>query len=175
MTPPSTPSARRPRPGPGRSATSPARPGAVPPTLPSAPGPDAGPPRLPSGAVDRRGAVTVGGETIRVPGFAAFFHRHPRATQRGGLGAVAAGIVLFVVAGVTTPLAVANTGSAHRTTAHRASTSAVHLYREALPPKVARRAGDDAHPRTGTCEHQGAGRARRDQRARRATAFRRSP
>jgi membrane-bound lytic murein transglycosylase B len=83
--------------------------------------------------------VVVGGDTIRVPGFAALFHRHPKLTQRGGLGAVASGILLFVVAGVTTPLAVANTGAPHALEPRSSATTAAapSLYREALPPKVA--------------------------------------
>jgi len=62
--------------------------------------------------------VLLGDEAIRVPGFAAFFHRHPRLTQRGGVAAVASGILLFVVAGLTTPIAGANApqARAHRST-----------------------------------------------------------
>src|SRR3954451_13029522 len=77
---PSTPP-RRPRPGPGRRAT-------------------AGP---------RHGVVVPREHTIHAPGVAAYLRRHPRLAQRGGVAAVAGGIVLFLLAGVTTPLAGANT------------------------------------------------------------------
>jgi membrane-bound lytic murein transglycosylase B len=49
--------------------------------------------------------VVVDGEVIRVPGLAAFLRRNPKLTQRGAAGAIAAGVALFVVASVTTPLA----------------------------------------------------------------------
>jgi hypothetical protein len=47
-----------------------------------------------------RGVVVLGDETIRVPGLAAYLRRHPKLTQRGGVAAIASGILLFVVAGV---------------------------------------------------------------------------
>jgi len=90
---------RRPRPGPGRRPVT-----TVPTTVPAA----EVAPALPAAPLARRGVVLVGDEAIRVPGFAAFFHRHPRLTQRGGVGAVASGILLFVIAGLTTPVAGAN-------------------------------------------------------------------
>ena len=82
--------------------------------------PDAAP-VLPA-AAPRRRVVLLDDEAIRVPGFAAFFHRHPRLTQRGGVAAVASGI-LFVVAGLTTPIAGANApqAGAPRTTAPAAA------------------------------------------------------
>jgi membrane-bound lytic murein transglycosylase B len=93
---------RRPRPGPGSRPAAPS----------AAPAPDA-PPVLPSSAPSHRGVVVLADETIRVPGLAAYFRRHPRLVQRGGVAAVAGGILLFVVAGATTPLAGANTSAPH--------------------------------------------------------------
>src|SRR4051812_38850213 len=119
---------RRPRPGPGRPAAAAA---ATPPTA-SAPPADT-PPVLPAPSLARRGVVVLEGETIRLPGLAAYFRRHPRLTQRGGIAAVAGGILLFVVAGATTPLAGANTA------APRATSSGARLapaYAD-TPPAVA--------------------------------------
>jgi len=91
----SAPPPRRPRPGPRRPSGAPA----TPPELVTA----SAPPELP--APRTRGVVLVDGETIRVPGLAALLHRHPKLTQRSAVGAIATGITLFVIAGITTPLA----------------------------------------------------------------------
>src|SRR4051812_5491874 len=117
---------RRPRPGPGR------RPAAAAAPTPPAPPADT-PPVLPAPSLARRGVVVLEGETIRLPGLAAYFRRHPRLMQRGGIAAVAGGILLFVVAGATTPLAGANTA------APRATSSGARLapaYAD-TPPAVA--------------------------------------
>src|SRR5919197_284429 len=47
-------------------------------------------------------------EPIRAPGLAALLRRHPRLGQHSSLVAIAGGVVLFIVASVTTPQAVAN-------------------------------------------------------------------
>ena len=100
---------RRPRPGPGRHPAAP----------PAVPARDDVPPVLPEAPLARRGVVVLGDETIRVPGFAALFRRHPPLTQRGGIAAVTGGILLFVVAGLTTPVAGANTAAPARKPAAR--------------------------------------------------------
>jgi membrane-bound lytic murein transglycosylase B len=82
------------------------------------------------------GVVVVGDEAIRVPGLAAFLRRHPRLTQRGGLSAIACGILLFVVAGVTTPLAAANTGPPEPAPGSSGS-SEVQVYTGAARPPAA--------------------------------------
>lgn len=92
---PPTPPARRPRPGPGRAA-GPATPRPLPLAEP----------------VLRSGIVHLGDEELRVPGFAALLRRHPRLARHGALGAIAAGIALFAVAGLTTPLAGADVAQA---------------------------------------------------------------
>ncbi len=99
----SAPPPRRPRPGPRRPLGAPA---AATRPRPAAAATPPAPPELP--APPTRGVVVIGDDTIRVPGFAALLHRHPKLTQRSALGAIATGITLFVVAGVTTPLAGAN-------------------------------------------------------------------
>jgi membrane-bound lytic murein transglycosylase B len=64
---------------------------------------------LPTTPPARRGVVVLDGEVLRAPGFAALLRRHPKLTKRTGVAAVAAGVLLFVVAGLATPLAGANT------------------------------------------------------------------
>src|SRR4051812_34525872 len=112
---------RRPRPGPGHRpvagpSTTAARPDQSSAPAPAADlaAPDLAAPQLPAASLARRGVVLVGDEAIRVPGFAALFHRHPQLTQRGGIAAVATGVLLFLVAGVTTATAGANAPHAHR-------------------------------------------------------------
>jgi hypothetical protein len=47
-------------------------------------------------------------QAIKAPGLAAFLRRHPRLGRRGALGAIGSGVLLFVIACVTTPVAGAN-------------------------------------------------------------------
>src|SRR5947208_2883094 len=56
-------------------------------------------------------AVRPVDQAIRAPWFAAFLRRHPRLARQSSVGAIAGGVVLFVIACVTTPLAAANVAS----------------------------------------------------------------
>lgn len=49
-------------------------------------------------------------EPVKAPGIAAALRRNPQIVRRGAVGAIATGVVLFVIASFTTPLAGANTG-----------------------------------------------------------------
>jgi hypothetical protein len=56
----------------------------------------------------RRPAAHAADRAIRAAGFAAFLRRHPNLGRQSSLGAIASGVVLFVIACVTSPLAAAN-------------------------------------------------------------------
>jgi membrane-bound lytic murein transglycosylase B len=64
----------------------------------------------------RPGTIVVGDELIRVPGIFAILRRDPKTRQRASMGAIAAGIALFVVASLTPPVAAANSASGPRPT-----------------------------------------------------------
>ncbi|MDT4932012.1 MAG: hypothetical protein QOF92_4879 [Pseudonocardiales bacterium] len=51
------------------------------------------------------GLIQIGDETIRVPGLLAALRRNPHNVQHASIGVIAAGVALFVIASITTPLA----------------------------------------------------------------------
>jgi membrane-bound lytic murein transglycosylase B len=52
--------------------------------------------------------IVVDDEVIRVPGILALLRRDPKLVQRASVGAIAAGVAVFVAASLTTPIAGAN-------------------------------------------------------------------
>jgi membrane-bound lytic murein transglycosylase B len=79
------------------------------------PRPGPGVPRVPRTVpAPRPGTIVVGDELIRVPGIFAVLRRDPKTRQRASMGAIAAGIALFVAASLTTPVAGANSATGPR-------------------------------------------------------------
>src|SRR4051794_11987396 len=83
---------RRPRPGPRHAAVAAEDVAPQHPTAPATPA----------------GTVVVDGEVIRMPGLASLLRRNPKLARHGAVGSIVAGVVLFVVASMTTSVAGAN-------------------------------------------------------------------
>jgi hypothetical protein len=108
MMPPAEPLGR-PRPGPRLPAVPSAAPSALQSAAPSVAAPTDAEPTAPQHPVGpATGTVVVDGEIIRMPGLAAFLRRNPKLTRGGAVGAIVAGVALFVVASLTTPIASAD-------------------------------------------------------------------